>query len=122
MVRAPGQLLQVLPCDRRISVSFCCSTRGKQYPSLGERNAGFLDTVIKTWHFLGKTCKKKVKELYLTSSSVSSLSLPTLPQTYYLHLCVLRYVHSFILKMKMLLGNYDLSFRQGSLPSLCGCR
>ena len=51
---------------RRISVSFRFAISVNQYPVLGERNAAFLEILIKTWHFLGKGCKKKVKELYLT--------------------------------------------------------
>lgn len=49
--------------DGGISVSFCFSISVNQYLILGERNAGLLELLIKTWHFLGKRCKKKVKEL-----------------------------------------------------------
>ena len=62
---------------RGSSVSFRFAISVNQYPVLGERNAAFLEILIKTWHFLGKSCKKKVKELYLTYSSGNSPSLPT---------------------------------------------
>ena len=62
---------------RGSSVSFRFAISVNQYPVLGERNAAFLQILIKTWHFLGKSCKKKVKELYLTYSSGNSPSLPT---------------------------------------------
>lgn len=84
--------------DGGISVSFCFSISVNQYSILGERNVGLLEILIKTWHFLGKSCKKKVRELYLTYSSGSSPSLPTFPQTYYLHLCVLRCVYILFLQ------------------------
>lgn len=41
----------------------------------GRKECWWLDNLIKTWHFLGKSCKKKVKELHLTSSLGSSLTL-----------------------------------------------
>lgn len=97
--------------DGGISVSLCFSISANQYLILGERNAGLLEILIKTWHFLGKSCKKKAKELYLTYSSGSAPPLLTLPQTHYLHLRVLRCVHSFPCKTQTLLWNHDLSSR-----------
>lgn len=78
----PGQLIKALTCliEGWISMSFCFSISVNQYPILGERNAALLEILIKAWHFLGKSCKKKVKELYLTYSSGSSPSLPNLPK------------------------------------------